>query len=205
MERRPDIAAAERILAADNAKIGVAYAAFYPNLTLSATGGYQSSPFSHLFDWPSRFWSIGPSISQPLFQMGIRSGINQYTATYNADLATYRQTVLTAFEQVEDYLSATQLLSAQIKQQQLTVDSAQQSLDLEMQRYQTGVDPYLDVVTLQTTLLSAQQTLANLQIEVMTNSVELVGALGGGWDISQLPSPSQVSSTPSKADTKIQQ
>lgn len=205
LERRPDIAGAERVLAADNAALGIAYSAFYPTLTLSAAGGFQSSAFTRLLEWPSRFWSIGPSIAQPIFRAGLKATLHQYTATYNANLASYRQTVLTAFQQVEDSMTATQLLSAQIRQQQLTVASAQNSLNLEMTRYRSGIDPYLSVVTLQTTLLSSQQTLASLQTEAMTSAVQLVGALGGGWDTTQLPTPAQLSKTPPKADTKIQQ
>jgi NodT family efflux transporter outer membrane factor (OMF) lipoprotein len=205
LERRPDVAAAERTMASANAEIGVAYAAFYPNLTLSASGGTESSAFTHLLDWPSRFWSVGPTISQPLFEVGLSAALHQYVAIYNADLASYRQTVLVAFQQVEDYLAATQLTSIQIQQQTRAVSSSQQSLDLELARYQTGVDPYIDVVTLQNTLLSNQQTLTSLQINQMTSAVELIEALGGGWDRSQLPTPAQVSEKPAKADTKLQQ
>jgi NodT family efflux transporter outer membrane factor (OMF) lipoprotein len=205
LQRRPDIAAAERTMASENAEIGVAHAAFFPNLTLSASGGTESSAFSHLLDWPSRFWSIGPTISQPLFDAALNPTLHQYVAIYNADLASYRQTVLTAFQQVEDYLAEVRILSQQIQQQQQAVASDQSALDLEMARYQTGLDPYIDVVTLQTTLLTGQQTLANLQIEQMTGAVQLVGSLGGGWDTSQLPTPSQVEKSPTVAETKIQQ
>lgn len=205
LQRRPDIAAAERTMAAENAEIGVARAAFYPNLTLSASGGTESSAFTHLLDWPSRFWSIGPSISQPLFNAALYPTLHQYVAIYNADLANYRQTVLSAFQQVEDYLAQVSILSQQIQQQQQAVASDQSALDLEMARYQTGLDPYIDVVTLQTSLLAGQQTLANLHIEQMTGAVQLVGSLGGGWDKSQLPTPSQVEKNPPASETKIQQ
>lgn len=206
LQRRPDIAAAERNMAAANAAVGIAYAAYYPDLTLSATGGFESSTFKHLFDWPSRFWSIGPSVSETIYDGGLRRAtVHQYVAIYNADLANYRQTVLTAFEQVEDYLAEVRILSQQIQQQQQAVASEQTALDLEMARYQTGVDPYIDVVTLQTTLLTGQQLLADLQIEQMTGAVQLVGSLGGGWDTSQLPTPSQVTKSPTAAETKIQQ
>src|SRR6202012_406181 len=113
--------------------------------------------------------------------------LHQYVAIYNADVASYRQTVLTAFQQVEDYLAQTRILSGQIVQQQAAYESAQKSLELETARYETGVDPYLDVVTLQNTVLADQQTLASLQIEQMTGAVQLVQALGGGWDTAQLP------------------
>jgi NodT family efflux transporter outer membrane factor (OMF) lipoprotein len=205
LQRRPDVAAAERTMAAQNATLGVAYTAFFPSITLSAVGGFDSSLAKHLLDWPSRFWSIGPSISQPIFNAGIKATLHQYEATYNADVATYRQTVLTAFQQVEDYLAQTRILSQQIQQQRAAVASAQTSLGLEMGRYETGIDPYINVVTLQNTVFSNQQTLYSLQIERMTSAVLLVEALGGGWDTTQLPTPAQVSQKPSKADTRIQQ
>ncbi len=160
--------------------------------------------FKHLADWPSRFWSVGPSFSQPIFNAALKSELHQYVAIYNADVASYRQTVLTAFQQVEDYLAQTRILSQQIQQQRAAVASAQASLDLEMGRYETGIDPYIDVVTLQNTVFSNQQTVYSLQIEQMTGAVQLVQALGGGWDASQLPTPEQVSQAPSKADTQLQ-
>ena len=194
LERRPDIAGSERAMASANAQIGVAVAAFYPNITLSAEGGLESSTLSHLFDWPSRFWSVGPAASETIFDAGLRRAtVNQYIATYNADVASYRQTVLTAFQQVEDYLAAVRILSKQIQQQRQAVDSASKTLELEKGRYDTGIDPYVDVVTAQTNLLTDKQALASLQIEQMTSSVQLIEALGGGWDKSQLPSPSDVS------------
>jgi NodT family efflux transporter outer membrane factor (OMF) lipoprotein len=194
LERRPDIAASERAMASANAQIGVAVAAFYPNLTLSAEGGLESSAINRLFEWPSRFWSVGPAASETIFDAGLRRAtVNQYIATYNADVAGYRQTVLTAFQQVEDYLAAVRILSQQILQEQQAVDSAKKFLELETGRYDTGIDPYVDVVTAQTTLLSNQQSLALLHIQEMTASVQLIEALGGGWDTSQLPTPTDVS------------
>ena len=205
LERRPDIAAAERTLAKDNAVIGIGYAAFFPNVTLSAAGGLESSTFAQWFSWPSRFFSIGPSISQTVFDGGLyRAELHQYTAIYNADLAAYRQTVLTAFQQVEDYLAAVRIYSQEILRQQEAVKSAQEYLNLELPRYETGVDPYLGVLTAQTTLLSDQQTLVTLQIDQMAAAVNLVEALGGGWDRSQLPTPSQVSEKPSASDYKVE-
>lgn len=193
LQRRPDVAAAERTLAEANATIGIGYGAFFPSVTLSATGGLESSSFTNWFSWPSRFWSIGPSISQTIFNGGLyRAELNQYTATYNADVATYRQTVLIAFQQVEDYLAAVRLYSQQVERQQAAVTHAQQFLDLEMERYKTGIDPYVDVMTAQTTLLTDQQTLATIQVEQMTSAVSLIEALGGGWNSSQLPTPSEL-------------
>jgi NodT family efflux transporter outer membrane factor (OMF) lipoprotein len=205
LERRPDIAAAERNMAAANAQIGVAYAAYYPALTLSASGGVESSALKNLLDWPSRFWSVGPSISETVYDGGLRRAtVNQYIATYNANVATYRQSVLTAFQQVEDSLAEVRILSQQILRQREAVDSAQTFLRLELGRYETGIDPYIDVVTAQTTLLSNQQSLAVLEVQEMTASVQLIEALGGGWDRSQLPTPAQVTQKPSKSETAIQ-
>jgi NodT family efflux transporter outer membrane factor (OMF) lipoprotein len=205
LERRPDVAAAERKMAAANAQIGVAYAAYYPALTLSATGGMESSAIKNLLKWPSRFWSVGPSVSETVYDGGLRRAtVNQYIATYNADLAAYRQSVLIAFQQVEDALAAIRILSQQVRFQQEAVDSSQMFLKLELGRYETGIDPYIDVIIAQTTLLSNQQTLTNLQVQEMTASVQLIEALGGGWDRSQLPTPAQVTQKPSKSETKIQ-
>jgi NodT family efflux transporter outer membrane factor (OMF) lipoprotein len=205
LERRPDVAGAERNMAAANAQIGVAFAAYYPALTLSGSGGVESSAIKNLLDSASRFWSVGPSLSETIYDGGLRRAtVNQYIATYNADLATYRQTVLAAFQQVEDSLAAVRILSQQIIHEQQAVDSSRTFLKLEQSRYDTGIDPYIDVVTAQTTLLSNQQTLANLQVEEMTQSVQLIQALGGGWDRSELPTPSQVTQKPTHAETTIQ-
>ena len=192
-------------MAAANAQIGIAKAAFYPALTLSATGGFQSSTLGRLFDWSSRFWSVGSSVSQPVYDAGLRRAAeNQYIEVYNSDVAGYRQTVLAAFQQVEDYLAAVRILSQQIQQQQQAEQSAQKFVDLETARYETGVDPYINVVTAQTTLLNDQQTLASLHTQEMTASVQLIEALGGGWDSSQLPTPAQVSVKMTPAETTIQ-
>ena len=206
LERRPDVAAAERTLAEENAVIGVGYGAFFPDVTLSASGGFESSTFSRWFNWPSRFWSIGPAISETIFNGWLyRAELHQYVATYNSDLAAYRQTVLTAFQQVEDYLAAVRIYSQQIQQEEDAAKSAQQFLDLETVRYQTGVDPYIDVLTAQNTLLTDQESVATLQISQMVSAVELIEALGGGWDRSQLPTPAQVSKKTTAADYKLPQ
>ena len=205
LERRPDIAAAERTMASANALIGVADAAFYPTVTLGATGGVESSTLKHLFDWSSRIWSVGPQVSETIYDAGLRRAtVNQYIATYNADVASYRQTVLTAFQQVEDYLVAVRILSHQILQTQQAEQAAQQYVNLEMGRYQTGIDPYVNVVTSQLTLLNDQQNLASLRTEEMTTSVQLIEALGGGWDRSDLPTPAAVSKKLTGAETTIQ-
>jgi NodT family efflux transporter outer membrane factor (OMF) lipoprotein len=206
VERRPDIAAAERTLAEANATIGVGYGAFFPQVTINAAGGFQSSALTSLFSGPSRTWSIGPSIAQTIFNGFLyRAELHQYEAQYNADLANYRQVTLIAFQQVEDYLAATRIYSQQIQRQQDAVKDAQEYLDLETARYNTGVDPYVDVVIAENTLLGNQQTLNSLEVEDMTSAVELVQALGGGWDRSQLATPSQVGVKTSNADYKMQQ
>jgi len=206
LERRPDVAAAERTMAEANAAIGIAHAAYYPNLTLSANGGFESAAFTSWLSWPSRFWSVGASLSETIFDAGLRRAtVQQFVATYNANLAGYRQTVLTAFQQVEDALAEVRILSREIQQQQQAVNSAQKFLKLELARYETGIDPYINVLTAQTTVLADQQILNNLQVQEMTSAVALVQALGGGWDRSQLPSTQQVTQKPKKAETTIQQ
>jgi NodT family efflux transporter outer membrane factor (OMF) lipoprotein len=195
LERRPDIAAAERAMAQANALIGVEKAAYYPTLSLTGSGGLQSSIISKLFTLPALFWSLGASASETIFDAGLRKAtVAQYTATYNADVAAYRQTVLTAFQQVEDYLATLRVLSEQIVRQDAAVHAAQKYLDIATARYQTGLDPYLDVMTAQITLLSDQQTLVTLRVSEMTAAVQLIQALGGGWEVTQLPAASQVTS-----------
>jgi NodT family efflux transporter outer membrane factor (OMF) lipoprotein len=194
LERRPDIAASERAMAAANAQIGIAVAAYYPNLTLTGDAGFSSSAIQTLLAWPSRIWSVGTSLSETIFDAGLRRAtVQQFVATYNADVAGYRQTVLTAFQQVEDSMAAVRILSKQIQEQLAAEQSAERYLELAKARYYTGVDTYLNVLVAQTTLLSDQQTLASLRTQAMTASVQLIEALGGGWDRSQLPTPAQVS------------
>jgi len=206
MERRPDIAAAERTLAEANAVIGIGYGAFYPQVTLTANGGFESSALEHIFDWPSRFWSTGPSVSETVFNGGLyRAQLHQYVAIYNADLSNYRQITLIAFQQVEDQLAATRVYSQQILKQQQAVASAQEYLKLETDRYNTGVDPYVDVVLAQNTVLGDQVTLNSLQVNEMMSAVELVQALGGGWNRTDLPTPAQVGAKTTKADYTTQQ
>ena len=205
LERRPDVAAAERQMASANAQIGIAYAAYYPTLTLSASGGVESSALKNLLNAASRFWSAGPSLSETLYDGGLRRAtVNQYIATYNANLAAYRQSVLTAFQQVEDGLAQVRVLSQEIAQQQALIAISQKAVDLEQSRYELGIDPYTDVVTAQASLLISKESLATLQIDQMTASVSLVAALGGGWDRTQLPTPAQVTEKPAAAETAIQ-
>jgi outer membrane protein TolC len=171
----------------------VAYAAYYPTLTLSAAVGLESSSFTKWFTWPSRFFSAGPSMSETIYDGGLRHAtVLQFRAQYDETVANYRQTVLTAFQQVEDNLAALRILSVEIQQQDTAVTSAERNLKIATDRYKLGIDPYLNVITAQTTLLGNRQTDVNLRIQQMTSSVQLIEALGGGWDASQIPTPSQV-------------
>ena len=188
LERRPDIAAAERTVASANAQVGVARAAYYPNLTLSASGGFQTSTFTQWFTWPSRFWSVGPQFAQTLFDAGARRGATeQAQAQYDAAVANYRQTVLTAFQAVEDNLSTLRILSEEVVQQGTAVTSSNRYLTLANTRFKAGVDSYLNVITAQTTVLTNRETELQLGLRAMTASVGLVMALGGGWDNTKLP------------------
>ncbi len=189
LERRPDVAADERLMAQANAQIGIAKAAYYPSLTLSATGGFESSSIANWLTWPSRFWSVGPTLAETLFDAGLRTAtVEQFQAAYDQTVASYRQTVLTAFQQVEDNLAALRILSTQTQQQDAAVNAARRYLAIATDRYKLGLDPYLDVITAQTTLLSNQQTAVSLRMQQLTDSVQLIEALGGGWDATQLPS-----------------
>jgi NodT family efflux transporter outer membrane factor (OMF) lipoprotein len=193
LQRRPDIAAAERTMAEANALIGVEKAAYYPSLSLTGSGGLESSSISTLFSTPALFWSLGASAAETIFDAGLRNAtVRQYTAQYNADTAVYKQTVLTAFQQVEDYTATLRVTSAQITQQETAVKSAQRYVDIANSRYETGLDPYLNVISAQTTLLADQQTAVTLRISEMTAAVELVQALGGGWNVNQLPTAASV-------------
>ncbi|MGA2135910.1 MAG: efflux transporter outer membrane subunit [Bryobacteraceae bacterium] len=195
LQRRPDIAAAERTMAQANALIGVEQAAYYPTLSLTGSGGLQSSAIAKLFSLPALFWSLGASASETIFDAGLRRAtVAQYTAAYHADVAAYKQTVLTAFQQVEDYIATLRILSQQIARQDAAVQAAQRYLDIATSRYQTGLDPYLDVLIAQDTLLSDQQAQVTLHVSEITAAVQLIQALGGGWDVAQLPTPSQVTS-----------
>jgi NodT family efflux transporter outer membrane factor (OMF) lipoprotein len=193
LERRPDIAGAERTMEEENAVIGVEKAAYYPTLNLTASGGLESSAIGALFSAPAFFWSAGASASETIFDAGLRKAtVAQFTATYNSDVASYRQTVLTAFQQVEDFIATLRVTSQQIQQEDAAVKSAQRFVDIAQSRYDTGLDPYLDVITAQTTLLSDQQTQITLHVNEMTAAVELVQALGGGWDTSKLPAAKKI-------------
>jgi NodT family efflux transporter outer membrane factor (OMF) lipoprotein len=188
LERRPDIAAAERSMAQANAQIGIAKAAFYPTLTLGAAAGLESTSITDWFIWPSRFWSVGPSLAETIFDAGLRRAtVEQFRALYDQTVANYRETVLTGFQQVEDNLSTLRILSQEIQQQDAAVKSAERNLQVATDRYKLGIDPYLNVITAQATLLSNRQTAVDLRMQQMTTSVQLIEALGGGWDASEIP------------------
>ena len=198
LERRPDVAANERLIAAANAQIGVAKAAYYPNLTLSASGGFQTSTFTQWFTWPSRFWSVGPTLAETLFDGGTRrAATEQAEAQYDAAVANYRQTVLTAFQNVEDNLSALRILAQEVNEEHTAVQSAERYLKLALTRYQTGVDSYLNVITAQNSVLTNRETEVSIQLREMTSSVLLVVALGGGWD-QKFPTPKELIAKPPK-------
>ncbi len=195
LERRPDIAAAERLVAQANAQIGIAKAAYYPTITLSAAAGFESSSIATWFAWPSRFFSVGSAAQEVIFEGGLRRAtVEQFKAQYDQTVANYRQAVLTAFQQVEDNLASLRILSLQIQDQDTAVKSAEESLALAQDRYKLGIDPFLNVIVAQASFLSNQQTAINLRIQQMTASAGLIEALGGGWDASQLPSAPQLSS-----------
>ena len=183
LERRPDIAAAERRGAEANAQIGVARAAYFPALSLNGSAGYQSSDLGNLVSAPSFIWSMGAGLAQTLFDGGYRKAVTQQArAKYQVTVANYRQTVLTAFQEVEDNLAALRILSLELRQQNAAVASSQQYLDLAVGRYTSGMDSYLNVVAAQTLLLGNRRVALNLRLEQMTASVQLIKALGGGWE-----------------------
>jgi NodT family efflux transporter outer membrane factor (OMF) lipoprotein len=193
LERRPDIAAAERTMSAANALIDVQTTAFYPSFSISGTGGFQSDKIGNWLTWPSRFFSIGPSASFTIFDAGARRAVlANYKAEYEADAAAYRQTVLIALQQTEDSLAAQHYLADQLEQQQAAIDAAQKYLDLANVRFRSGIDSYLNVYTAQTSLLTQQQTFIDLRVSQMTSDVQLIEALGGGWNVDQLPSEKRV-------------
>jgi NodT family efflux transporter outer membrane factor (OMF) lipoprotein len=188
LERRPDIASAERQTAAANAQIGVAKSAYYPTLSLTFTGGVQSSSLSNLLSLPSRFWSVGPALVETVFDGGARRGLTQEAeANYDQTVAVYRQSVLSAFQDVEDNLAALRILSEEAEQQDVAIASSQRSLDLALHRYRGGISTYLEVVTAQNALLANQRTGVAIRTRRMVASVLLVKALGGGWNVRDLP------------------
>lgn len=183
LERRPDIAAAERRAAAANAQIGVAEAAYYPNITLNASGGFESSDVAKWLNWPSRLWSIGTTLAETIFDGGLRSAQTaQARAAYDANVANYRQTVLNGFKEVEDNLAALRILEQEAIMQDAAVKAAQESVKISTNQYKAGIINYLDVVTVQTIALNNERTAIDILSRRMTASVLLIKALGGGWE-----------------------
>jgi NodT family efflux transporter outer membrane factor (OMF) lipoprotein len=188
LERRPDIASAERLMAAANARIGVAKAAYYPLLNLTAAGGFESGAITTLLQGPAGLWSVGGQAIQTLFDGGRRrAASDQAVAAYDQTVATYRETVLTSFQQVEDNLAALRILENEARTQNEAVVAAQKSLDLSIQRYKGGVTSYLEVTVAQSAALSDEATAVNILGRRMVAAVQLIQALGGGWDSTSLP------------------
>ena len=182
LERRPDIAAAERTVAAANALIGVAESAYFPTLTLSASGSYGSSNLSRIFSSPNPLWSVGPALAETIFDAGLRQAQTaQAKAVYDQDVATYRQTVLTAFQQVEDNLAALRILEQEAQVQDEAVKDAQKAVTLETNQYKAGTVSALDVITTQATALTDEKTAVTILGERMNACVLLIQYLGGGW------------------------
>ena len=193
LERRPDIADVERQAAAANQQIGIAKAAFFPALTIAASAGLQSTSFINWMTWPSRFWTLGPQLAQTLFDAGKRTAqVEQAQASYDAVAANYRQTVLTAFQQVEDNLAALRVLEGEASMLEKAVSSADRSVAVSTAQYKAGTASYLQVITVQTIALLDKRSAIDVQTRRMTASVLLIEALGGGWDSARLPSPQDV-------------
>jgi NodT family efflux transporter outer membrane factor (OMF) lipoprotein len=183
LERRPDIAAAARRVAAANAQIGIASAAFFPAVTLGGSGGFQATQLQQWLSWPTRVWSVGPALALTLFDAGARRAAKaQAVASYDITVAAYRQTVLAAFQDVEDNLAAERLLAAEAEQQRAAVAAAQRSLDISLNQYRAGLVNYLQVATQQTALLTNQRTAVSIAARRFAAAVQLVRALGGGWN-----------------------
>jgi NodT family efflux transporter outer membrane factor (OMF) lipoprotein len=188
LERRPDIAAAERRMAAANEQIGIAQAAYYPTLNLAAVAGLEGSSLLNWFSWPSRFWAVGPGLSETLFDAGRRRATTDSAkAGYDGAIASYRQTVLTSFQQVEDNVVVLRVLQTESAQQHDTTEAAEETLRLFQNRYAGGVDTYLQVVTSQTTALANERNDIDIKRRQFEANVFLIKALGGGWDVSKLP------------------
>ena len=188
LQRRPDIAAAERRVAEANQQIGIARAAYFPTVILAGTAGFSGSQGSNWFGWPSGFWAVGPAFAQTLFDAGRRRATSESArANYDAAVATYRQTSLTAFQEVEDNVAALRILEDETQQQQQAVASSQESLQLFTNRYKGGVDTYLQVITAQTIELANERNAIDIQRRRLDASVLLIKALGGGWNVSNLP------------------
>jgi NodT family efflux transporter outer membrane factor (OMF) lipoprotein len=205
LERRPDIAAAERQVAAANAGIGIARAAYFPNLTINGLAGFQSNSLGSLLDWPNRMWSIGPTLVQPLFDGGLRRAENaQARAQYDETVANYRQAVLAAFQSVEDNLVTLRVLSKEVEQQHKAAVAGQNTVKLSVIRYQNGVDSYVNVITAQNTFLTNRLAELQVQLRQLTATIALVNNVGGGWDVSQLSDTEKRALHPTDARKKAE-
>ena len=203
LERRPDVSSAERLAAAANAKIGVAKAAYFPNLTLSASGGFQSNSFANWLTVPNRIWSLGPALAATLFDGGARRAqSDQAIAAYDASVAVYKQAVLTSFQEVEDNLAALRILEQEAVVQGETVQFAHHALELILNQYKAGTVNYTSVVTAQATAFSADLSALNIQNRRYAASVLLIKALGGGWNQAELPDNAMLNDRNATADSK---
>jgi NodT family efflux transporter outer membrane factor (OMF) lipoprotein len=193
LERRPDVAAAERAAAAANAQIGVAEAAYYPTVSLGASGGFESTDVESWLTWPSRMWSLGPSVTETVFDGGKRGALTaQARAAYDEQVAVYRRTVLAAFQNVEDQLAALRLLEQESDRQARAVAAARDSLRITTDQYKAGIVSYLAVVITQAAALENERTAVDLLGRRMVASVQLIQSLGGGWSAEELPSGAAV-------------
>jgi NodT family efflux transporter outer membrane factor (OMF) lipoprotein len=201
VERRPDIAASERQVAAANAAIGIARAAYFPALSLGASAGYESNGLSKLFLWPNRFWSVGPSAAETLFEGGaLRAATAQARALHDAAVANYRQTVLAAFQSVEDNLASLRILAKEEAQQHRAVTAARREVRLSIDRYKLGLDSYVNVIAAQDTYLINREAELQVQLRRITASINLIDNVGGGWDTSQLGRTGQTAMSPPSRD-----
>jgi NodT family efflux transporter outer membrane factor (OMF) lipoprotein len=193
LQRRPDVASAERLAAAANARIGIARTAYFPTISLLASGGYENAGITQLFNWPSRFWSIGANAATTVFDFGRRKALREQAwAVYDQAVATYRKTALAAFQETEDDLAGMRLLGQEAGEQQAAVKAAEDSLRLVLERYEAGLVSYVEVITAQNVARTAEVTAAQILGRRMTTTVGLIRALGGGWDAAELAHPPAV-------------
>jgi NodT family efflux transporter outer membrane factor (OMF) lipoprotein len=205
LERRADIATAERQVAAANAAVGIARAAYFPALTLSGSGGFESTAVSQLFDWPNRFWSFGPAVAQVLFDGGaLRAATAQARALDDQAVANYRQTVLTAIQSVEDNLASLRILAQELTEEHNAAVAAQHFVSLSVTRYRNGIDSYVNVITAQNAFLTAREAELQVQIRQLTASVNLINNLGGGWTTSEWSQTERMAENPPGADKEAQ-
>ena len=205
LERRADIANAERQVAAANAAIGIARAAYFPALTLSGSGGFESTAINQLFDWPNRFWSVGPEVAQVLFDGGaLRAATAQARALNDQAVANYRQTVLTAIQSVEDNLASLRILAEELTEEHNAAVAAQHVVALSVTRYKNGIDSYVNVITAQNAFLTAREAELQVQIRQLTASVNLINNLGGGWTTAEWNQTERMAENPPKSDEEAQ-